>query len=80
MVTGNYQFSAGGGTARPASSIVYVADANSGNIVGYSLMWNSSMATRGTAQGGRLNKVVVGKGRNAAIRPGGGLDAGGGQP
>jgi hypothetical protein len=77
MVTGNYQYgSGGGGGGRPASSIVYVADVNTGNVAGYSITWNSTLVTRGTLQTGKLNLVLVGKGRNAAIRPGGGIDVG----
>lgn len=81
MVTGAYQFGAARGTARPAGSLVYVADANSGNVVVYSLMWNSSMLASGAPQKGALTPILIASGRNAAIRPGGDIGGPGvGQP
>jgi hypothetical protein len=70
MVTGTYNFVSSRGTSRPANSLVYVADANTGNVVAYSVTWNSSLVASGGSQSGPLVKVVVGKGRTAAIRPG----------
>jgi len=53
----------GTGASRPASSVVYVADGNSGNVVGYSLQWNQSVARQNTAQRGVLFKVMAAKAR-----------------
>jgi hypothetical protein len=74
MVTGSYNFTASRGTSRPASSLVYVGDTNTGNVVAYSLAWNSSLEASGGSQSGPLVPVVSGKGRNAAIRPGGAVN------
>ncbi|HRF00796.1 MAG TPA: hypothetical protein PLI18_09785 [Pirellulaceae bacterium] len=68
MVTG-YVNPAGGAGAdgRPAESIVYVADANSGAVVGYSLLWSRTRAAAGGGQGGGLIKVAQGLARDATL-------------
>lgn len=53
----------GTGASKPALSVVYVADGNSGNVVGYSLQWNQSAARANTAQRGVLFKVMAAKAR-----------------
>lgn len=71
MVTGTVNYRGSSSTTRPANAIVYVADSNTGNVVGYSIAWNRSMASSGGSQSGALVRVLAGKGRTAAIRPGG---------
>ena len=68
MVTGGINFRGATGATRPAGTLVYVADANSGNVAVYSIPWNRSMASSGRAQSGSLVLMLTGKGRNAAIR------------
>lgn len=77
MVTGQYVLRSAAGTTRPANSIVYVADANSGNIAAYWVMWNRSAINSGAPQAGPMLGGPLGKGRTAAIRPGGVGDPGG---
>lgn len=77
MVTGGVNFRGTTGAVRPAGTVVYVADANSGNVAIYSVPWNRSMASSGRPQNGQLLRMLTGKGRNAAIREPVG---GGGQP
>lgn len=69
MVTGTAQFRSGAvSTTRPAGCILYVADAQSGNWVAYSLPWDSSIASGGGAQGGKFIPIGAGRARELAIR------------
>jgi len=68
IVTGGIEITAVAGNARPANTIVYVADANTGKVVGYSLNWNAPLSSTGVAQAGPLNKVFTANGRAIAIR------------
>lgn len=71
MCTGGVNFTARGrtGNARPANVICYVADGNSGKVVGYSLVFDRQAAIRGNTQGGMLEVVCRGFAREAgAIR------------
>jgi len=68
MVTGVASFRTGGGDVRPADSILYVADANSGNWVSYSLPWSRTTAATGQPQGGTLVKIGFGKARDLELR------------
>lgn len=68
MVTGLAQFRTGGGDVRPADCILYVADANTGNWVSYSLPWSRNTAVTGAPQGGSLLKVGFGKARDLELR------------
>lgn len=68
MVTGFVNVAGGAGAdGRPADSIVYVADANSGAVVGYTLVWNRTRAAAGGAQGGGLIKVTQGLARDSTL-------------
>jgi hypothetical protein len=80
MVTSSYNVRGAASTTRPARTIVWVGDANTGNVAGYSIAWNRSRASSGGTQGGPLVKVLAGKGRTAAIRPGVGIGGPGGSP
>jgi len=64
LVTGGISITAGTtGNARPALSVIYVADANTGVVAGYSLDWNKQAVAAGTAQTGILKRVVYEKAR-----------------
>ena len=67
MCTGGVNFTARGrtGNARPANVICYVADGNSGKVVGYSLVFDRQAAIRGDTQGGLLEVVCRGFAREA---------------
>lgn len=52
-----------GGGPRPAQCVVYVADGNTGNVVGYSLTWDKTAANSSRPQGGALIRVMVAKAR-----------------
>lgn len=64
MTTGNFFFN-GNTTANlsPAKSVCYVADATSGNVVGYSIIYNKQAIVRGTVITGTLNVVCKGSAR-----------------
>jgi hypothetical protein len=67
MTIGGVNALRGGGAARPAQCIVYVADGNTGNVVGYSLGWDPTAARSGRLQGGPLLRVMIGKARPNVI-------------
>ena len=60
MVTGAANFRVGGGNVRPAQSVVYVADGNTGRYAAYMLPWNRSAAQFNFAQVNPF--VLLGKG------------------
>ncbi len=67
MATGSMGFRAGVGGRGYSECILYVADAKSGNVVGYVVPWNKSAASRG-AQGGIMIKVFQQAARHLEIR------------
>lgn len=67
MVTGRTGLRGGGSATRFAESVLYVADANSGNIVGYAVPWNRTLASRGPQQG-KLIPVFRQAARNLELR------------
>lgn len=70
LVTGfsNLMRGRGDGPSPPASCVVYVIDANTGNFAAYGVPWNPGIVSRGTAQGGSLQRLATGTARMAAIR------------
>jgi hypothetical protein len=68
MATGGFQFT-GGVTANmhPAGSIVYVADESTGNVVGYSFIFNRPMLNNGEMQQGALTPVCKGPTRGGMV-------------
>lgn len=60
MVTGRANFRSSVGNVRPADSVVYVADANTGRFAAYALPWNRSAAAYNFAQTNPM--VLIGKG------------------
>ena len=68
MVTGVANFRpAAGGNVRPASSVVYVADANTGNYAAYWLPWNRQAQQYNYAQMSPMMLLGKGSARNVAI-------------
>ena len=66
MTTGNFFFSGRKtGNMSPGKSVCYVADASTGNVVGYGLIYNTQAVTRGVVQSGVLNVVCKGSARTA---------------
>jgi hypothetical protein len=68
MVTGQASFGGRTGVQTPAGCAVYVADANTGNVAAYSLLWNRTMARTGTPQTGTFRLLGTGKARTLEIR------------
>lgn len=62
MVTGNFFFASSGNVA-PGQSICYVADANSGNVIGYGLVYDKQGIKRGVPQKGFLKVICKGTAR-----------------
>jgi hypothetical protein len=68
MVTGGAGFVRGGGTARPAASVLYVADGVTGAVAAYNIPWDRSAAAAGRSQSGGFLKLDMGQARNIVIR------------
>lgn len=68
MVTGAANFARGGSTARPAASVLYVADAVTGAIAAYNIPWDRAASASGRSQSGGFMKLDFGSGRNIKIR------------
>lgn len=67
MVTGVVDFLRGAAIARPAGSVVYVCDTNTGNIAAYGIPWNRTAAAAGRPQQGALILLDVAKARSPDI-------------
>lgn len=69
MVTGLFQTRGGNyGNTQIASSLVYVADVNSGTVAIYGMPWSKQATAGGITQGGKLVKVYSGKVRALDVR------------
>ncbi len=69
MVTGRFFWSAGfAANVAPALSVVYIADGNSGNVVGYSVTVDKQAVRRGLPQAGLLKLVCKGSARDIITR------------
>jgi hypothetical protein len=69
LVTGQYSVQGGStGTQRPASSICYVVDSNTGAFAAYGFLWSKSAAGYNASQAGEMRMVYAGKARNLEIR------------
>lgn len=68
MVTGAAGFVRGGGSTRPAGSILYVADSVTGVVAAYNLAWDRSASASGRSQSGGFIKLDMGQARSIVIR------------
>lgn len=68
MVTGQMNFVRGTALGRPAQSVVYVIDANTGNFASYGFTWRRDAAATARPQGGAMVLLDKGTARTAAIR------------
>lgn len=68
MVTGAATFPRGTGVQRPGNCVVYVADANTGNVAAYYIPWNRGLETTGRPQVAPLILLRKGQVRNLQIR------------
>lgn len=71
MTTGFVSLGEGGrvGNARPTTCICYVADGNSGRVVGYGFQFNPQAIERNVAQGGQMQVLWQGSLRGGAPVP-----------
>ncbi len=68
MATGNFFWNGGNtGNNQPSKSICWVGDANTGNVVGYNVIYNEQVLNRGGVEQGTLNLVCKGASRTAAV-------------
>lgn len=69
MTTGTVDFIKGSGQAKPAGCVCYVADGNSGKVVGFGFHYNAQIAAKGARQRpGALRVVCRGIARENAGR------------
>jgi len=68
LVTGHARFIRGAGGTRPAASVVYVINANTGAFATYSVRWSKNSASRGTPQQGPLVLLNKGFARTVAVQ------------
>ena len=67
MVTGTFQLRQNISNVRPADSILYVADANTGRYVAYLLPWNKTALNQNLAQASQLIPIGRGTARNIEV-------------
>lgn len=63
MVTGTISIRGVTTNARPSASVVYVADANTGYVAGYSFEWNRAAMAAGAQQAQAMKRVLYEKAR-----------------
>lgn len=68
MVTGTVNMPRGSNKFQYAESIVYVAEAGTGQVAAYTIPWNSSMQAAGTTQYGEFVPLDVQQFRTAFVR------------
>jgi hypothetical protein len=68
LATGSVASRGSYGNARPAASVIYVADANSGVWAAYTFGWAKGAASAGVAQAQEMQLVFAGKARSLEIR------------
>lgn len=68
IATGEFNFSSASGNSRPAASLVYIVDANSGEVACYTFPWNKSATAAGATQATPMVLAGKWKARSIAIR------------
>jgi hypothetical protein len=68
LVTGKANFAGVTTQVRPAYSVAYVVDTNSGKFVAFGIPWNRASPARGTIQEAQMVVLAQGLARTAAIR------------
>lgn len=68
MVTGAYAPRATAGNARPAASLIYVVDANTGEVACYTFPWAKALAAGGAPQAREMSLVAKWKTRTLELR------------
>jgi len=66
LVTGTINVAGGYGGQRPAASLCYVADANTGEVAAFSFPWAKAMTSAGVAQANEMKLIGKWKVRNIA--------------
>jgi hypothetical protein len=68
IATGQYTVRGSYGNARPAASLVYVADANTGEVAVYTFPWNKAAASAAAVQASEMRLVAKWKARSLELR------------
>jgi hypothetical protein len=67
MVTGEINFRQNISNVRPAGSILYIADSNSGRYAAYVLPWNRAAFNQAVVQASQIVPMASGSARNVAL-------------
>jgi hypothetical protein len=67
MVTGTLKIRQSVSNVKPAESIVYIADANTGRYVAYLLPWNKAAFNQNVAQANEIIPIGQGSARNIVV-------------
>lgn len=70
MVTGRMDFAGGGrgNRGKPANTVVYVGEGNTGKVAAYTVFYSKASANAGVAQGGTFERIAVGQTRSAGAQ------------
>jgi hypothetical protein len=68
IATGKVTVQGASGNQRPAASVCWVVDANTGNVAAYSFPWNKSLASAGAAQAKDMVTITKFKSRSVNLR------------
>ncbi len=68
IATGKVSIQGAYGNQRPAGSVCWVVDANSGNVAAYSFPWNKSVASTGAPQAKEMVTITKFKSRSVNLR------------
>jgi hypothetical protein len=67
MVSGLANFPGARSGIKPANSVIYIVDGNTGNVAAYGIPWNQAFESAGRPQIGRLTLIASGKIRNLEV-------------
>jgi hypothetical protein len=68
LATGTIRVQGSSGNQRPAGSLCYVVDANTGNAAAYSFFWAQTAAASGAAQASEMRAIGKWKTRTVGVR------------
>lgn len=68
MVTGVANIPRGQAPFQVGNSLIYIAEASSGEVNAYALPWNSSLSAKGAPQSGKFVRLAGGSFRTAFVR------------
>jgi len=68
MVTGTADIPRGASPAQVGESLIYVAEASSGEVSAYAMLWNATLNNKGQRQRGEFKRLAGGSFRTTIVR------------